>query len=460
MNSKILDKSLDLDPVTHICEGQHVIITLPSGHHKIVKLIANQTVSLGKFGSFKVDDVLRYPLGTQFAGEEQVELEGIAVDGGQESDSPIDREENTSSDQNELAQDESVISALQSTTLPPELAKYRSSQTNQDLINIGSAIQKMTAEEIERLKKQSYSSEKLISAIIESHANFHKKTAFSQEKYLQRKKQKFGKHFTIDYLGGPQLLQYLLDKNDIQRVMDLTSETISQIMNLANIRSNGTYLCMDESGGVLVYSLLERMFSGATNSSDTGKIVVLHENEHVNLDVLKYSNYSQEFLKKHVQTVSMLEFFEPPTLEEIEERFKPLPREQIQILKSGQKNTYYRKLKWYNQQLQIITNATNTKYDALVLATTLYLPTLMPRLGAYVHGSRPIVCYSQFKEVLLELAHELYGDLRYLAPTLLETRCRPYQTIRGRLHPVMTMRSGGGYMLWCHKVLPVEEGSV
>ena len=55
------------------------------------------------------------------------------------------------------------------------------------------------------------------------------------------------------------------------------------------------------------------------------------------------------------------------------------------------------------------------------------------------------------------LAHTLYSDLRFLAPSILETRCRPYQSIRGKLHPLMTMKGGGGYLMWCHRVIPAPE---
>ena len=59
--------------------------------------------------------------------------------------------------------------------------------------------------------------------------------------------------------------------------------------------------------------------------------------------------------------------------------------------------------------------------------------------------------YNQFKESLLEVQQALSGDKRVLAPSIYETRVRPYQTIPGRMHPVMTNRGGGGYILWGHE---------
>lgn len=423
-----------MDPLTQLAFNQHVILKLPSGNWKIVELKPNASVSLGKFGAFNVDDIIGYPLGTTFEiyYEEEAETENR--------------------DKNKIP-----VGKVRVMTESESVHNVTSSANNMNLVNIGNQVQGLTMEQIEELKKQSVSGEQIIAKMIEAHGSFDKKTVHSQQKYLNRKKQKFAKHFTAEYLSGSRMLQFLLEKGDTQRVLDLSQETMGMLLNLANIRSNGTYLCVDETGGLLVYFLLERMFGGDNDSTEEGRIVVVHENEHANLDLLKFSNYSDKFVREHVKTVSLLDFFEPPSLSEVESAFTPLPKEEAYALKAGKKNAYYRRLKWYNNQLEAISLAKQVQYDALVCASTLYLPQLVPRLAEHVHGSRPVVCYAQFKEPLLELAHSLYDDLRFLAPSILETRYRPYQTVRGKLHPVMTMRSGGGYLLWSHRVLPAEE---
>lgn len=430
---------------------QHVILRLPSNNFKIVELKEDGSISLGKFGAFYVNDIIGYPLGTSFE---------IYYDGTYEPDEKNKNRTPIGKVRVMNSRAATVSSDIEHTPTPVslELSNVISSATNKDLVNMGNDIQGMSMEEIESLKKQSATGEQIIAKMIESHGSFHKKTVYSQEKYLKRKKQKFGKFFTAEYLSGSSMLQFLLEKGDVQRAMDMSQESVGMLLNLANIRSNGKYLCMDETGGLLVYFLLERMFGGQNeNQEQTGYLVVLHENEHPNLDLLKFSNYSEAFIRKHVKTISLLDFFEPPTSEEVEGSFKPLNKVEITSLRSGKKNAYYRRLKWYNTQLETIQLSKNIEYDALVIASTLHLPTLVPKLGLKIHGSRPIVCYSQFKETLLELTHELYQDLNFLAPSILETRCRPFQSIRGKLHPVMTMRGGGGYLMWCHRVIPAPD---
>ncbi|QLQ78955.1 hypothetical protein HG537_0B03020 [Torulaspora globosa] len=443
-----------MDPLKQLAFDQHVILRLPSGNRKIVQLKPNSSISLGKFGAFHVNDIVGYPLGTTFE---------IYYDGTHEPDLknqnriPVGKIRLLSRTENETGEREQ-------SPLPAELANVLSSANNQKLVNLGNDVQGLSMAQIEDLKNQTASGEEIIAKMIENHGSFDKKTVYSQEKYLKRKKQKFSKFFTAEYLSSSAMLQFLLEKGDVQRVMDMSQESLGMLLNLANIRSNGTYLCVDETGGLLVYFLLERMFGGASEAGATaiggGTIVVVHENEHPNLDLLKFSNYPESFLKDHIKTVSLLDFFEPPSSQQVEAAFTPLPKDQVRSLKAGKKNAYYRRLKWYNNQRQIITLANETEYDALVIASTLHLPQLVQRLSTRVHGSRPVVCYSQYKETLLELAHALYDDLRFLAPTILETRCRPYQTVRGKLHPLMTMHGGGGYLLWAHRVIPAAEPAI
>ena len=97
-------------------------------------------------------------------------------------------------------------------------------------------------------------------------------------------------------------------------------------------------------------------------------------------------------------------------------------------------------------------------FDGFISVSTLNMPTLLPEIIPTIGGSRPVVIYSQFKEALLETQHHMSTDKRVLAPSIMETRVRPHQTIPGRMHPVMCMRGFGGYILWGTRVFPRESG--
>ncbi|KAG7192146.1 tRNA (adenine(58)-N(1))-methyltransferase non-catalytic subunit trm6 [Scheffersomyces spartinae] len=410
--------------------GRYAVVKLPSEGLKIVELRSHSTVNLGKFGSFKVDGVLGYSYGQAF---EIIDDRNVR---------PI--KSLMESEPTEIDTEEEEITKDKLTEL-----FTASSESNQNIIDIGSKIQKLSNEEIDNLKKSGASSEigqKIIEQMIAGHEGFDKKTVFSQQKYLRRKQQKFLRRFSVEYLSSTLMLQYYIEK-DLPRVLDISPETLGLLMTYGNVRPGGNYLLLDETGGVILYAMLERMIG-------QGTVLVLHENEHANLNVMKYSNLSEEETKLTVKTASWLLFIEPDT-QRIE--WQPFTQEEIDQLPPAKKTKYYRR---HNRALEIndtLDLIQNGNFDGFISVSTLSMPSVLPYVLDRVGGSRAVAIYNQFKENLLETQHFLQVDKRILAPSIIESRVRPYQTIPGRMHPVMTMRGYGGYVLWGTRVFPAEN---
>lgn len=431
---------------------QHCLIRLPSEGTKLIEIRPNGIVKLGKFGTFSVDQIVGYPYGQSFEildGINVRPIEGSLVDNAPDATE-------TEGAVTEVEEEETSREATPQFKSLSEKIDYlkkldvKSSETNRNLVDIGSSTQELTQEEIETLKVTASGAavgEAIIDKLIKSHVNFGHKTKHSQQKYLRRKQQKFLRRFTVDYLGAEQLLQYYLEK-DASRVLDMSDESLALLLSLSNVQPGGRYLVVDETGGVVVSAMLERM-------RGSGEILVVHENEHVNHSALSYSNFSQDVLKRMVKTINFLQFFEPET-ERV--NFEELTEAELKDLKSNKKAHYYRRKQNAKDTNEAIDNALRGEFDGLIMATTLYIPTLLTKLEQYVAGSRPIVVYSQFKEVLVETQVQAMNDHNLLAPTLHESRCRPYQTILGRLHPLMSMKGGGGFLFSALRVLPLKEG--
>lgn len=423
---------MDLDKNRTVAvPNQHVFIRLPSEAVKVVYLKPDSIVSLGKFGSFKVNSLFGHPFGTTF----EIIEDNVAVP--VKSMTSVEEIPENEMDDSELTKD--------------QVTKFFevSADSNQDIINIGSKIQKLDSNQIDELKKLGASSDigqKIIGQIIAGHAAFDKKTLFSQQKYLRRKQQKFMRRFQIEYLGASQLLQYYIDK-DLQKVLDMSQETLGMLLSLANVRPGGKYLLLDETGGVLVYAMLERM-------QGEGLILLIHEHEHANLAAMRHSDYSEEYQSKMIKTISWLQLAEPENERIV---WNLLPEEEVEALKPLKKLQYHRRL----QRAIDINNALDMveagNFDAFISASTLSIPSILPYVIPRVGGSRPVVFYSPFKEALLEVQHELTQDKRVLAPSIYETRVRTYQTIQGRLHPLMTLRGYGGYLLCGTRVYPADS---
>lgn len=410
-----------------IISNQNVLIRLPSEGLKIVELRPGGVISLGKFGSFEADGVLGYCFGQSFEILDNHKVQPIKSISAEAA--PTENE---------------LLTKDELTTLFTGL-----SENNQNIIDIGSSIQALSHEEIDALKESGATSsigQQIIDKMIAGHEGFDKKTVFSQQKYLKRKQQKFMRRFTVDYLGSSQLLQFYIEK-DLPRVLDLSEETLGLILNYANVRPGGRYLLVDETGGVVLYAMMERM-------NGSGSIVVAHENEHPNHIALRYSDYSEELQSRMIKPINWLQFLEPEN-EKID--FEVLSEEEIEQLKPSKKAQYLRRAARTQEINSVIETVQKGNFDGLICVSTLHMPTLLPQILPVIGGSRPVVVYSQYKELLLETQHMLMKDKRVLAPSIFETRVRPHQTIPGRMHPVMTMRGFGGYVLWGTRVLPKES---
>lgn len=393
-----------------IKDGNYIMFKLPSENLRVHKLNQGTSVNLGKFGTFKANDIIGHPFGYTYdiVGERQLKIVS----------------EQFEEDQVEELEDD---------------------ENNQDLMDDPTA-QTLSMQDIEALKKASTDGgREIIDKMVSSHSAFQKKTQFSQEKYIKRKEQKFLRRFTPLAIGTSELVQYYLEK-DSHKVLDITEETLGLILSLANVRPGGTYLVVDDMSGLLVAALLERM-------QGEGLIVVAHESEHPNLDCLRYMNLTEEYIEDRVKSINWLEFFEPSEAETFSEKTP----EQLFKMRPHQRRQYYRRKKRHDNFSLVHDLISGGRFDALVVGTELYLPTLVPKLIPSLGGSRPVVLYDPTKEHLTETSHVLQKDLRVLAPTMIETRVRKYQTLPGRFHPHMTMRGAGGYILWGTRVFPAEN---
>lgn len=407
---------------THIQANQHVLVRLPSEALRIVKLKPTGSINLGKFGAFETSGVFGHPFGSAFEVLDDRRVRrvhsltapGADADSASESDAGAD---------------------------------FVSADNNQHLVDAGSSTQTLSLADIDALKAAATGTlgQAIIDNIIAGHGQFDKKTVFSQQKYLRRKQQKFLRRFSLDYLGPAQLLRYYLEKEP-QRVLDLSEETLALILAHANVRPGGNYLVVDDTGGILVYAMLERM-------RGSGHILVAHENEHANNVELRHSDYSEETLERMVSTINLLQVVEPENEKIVWEEYL---EEELAEMKPNKRTQYYRRKKRASATNAAIDAYCAGNFDAVITVSALYLPTLLPYLIPALGGLRPLVTYSAYKELLLETQHALASDKRILAPLIFETRVRPYQTIPGRMHPVMTMKGFGGYVMAGTRVFPKE----
>ncbi|KAK9383518.1 Gcd10p family-domain-containing protein [Kockiozyma suomiensis] len=405
----------------------YVLIRLPSLTLRVVQLIPHTTIHVGKFGAFYADDIIGKPFGYTYEIRDDKHVDVIYSSEGlfASSDVNIDKTEEDDEGDDESAQDDGKIN------------------TNETTID-DTSVQKLSMKEIEDLKKTE-KGERIVEQVIKSHGAFDKKSIYSKAKYTRRKQQKFLRRFTPCSIGTSELIEHFALK-DYHRILEMTPESLGLMMSLANVHPGGNYIVVDDTGGLVTGAMLERM-------DGEGTILLIHENEHPNFEIIKYLNFPEEMTNRMLKVMNLLQLYYP----EEEEAVKKLSDEILTGMKSSRRGQYYRRVAREAELTTIFDQLQNSFYDGLILATSLETQSLLDKLIPALAGSRQLAIYHAAKEPLVDTAHDLMADLRVLAPTILETRVRKYQVFPGRTHPLMTSKAGGGFVLWGTRVVPSDD---
>lgn len=218
----------------------------------------------------------------------------------------------------------------------------------------------------------------------------------------------------------------------------------------------------------------------------TNTITLIHANAQPNLSLLKYFHFdafnpsSNHPLERHLKTISWLQLLSPE--EDISYREPEVASEDvIRSWKSGKRSHYFRKRRRW-ERIKFIVNETRAgNFDGLVVASVMNPVSVLRHTVPLLRGAAQVVVYSPTIEPLVELA-DYYSTARrtafvtnppdpelmptedfplnptlLLAPTIQTARCRNWQVLPGRTHPLMTGRGGSeGYVFTATRVLPAE----
>lgn len=249
--------------------------------------------------------------------------------------------------------------------------------------------QQLSQAEIEELKKSAGGKE-IIEKILANHAGLQEKTAFAKAKYTLRKHKKYLKRFSVLPMDLGNLIEHVLEREP-PRIMELREESLGLVGVWSHAHFNGTdqvenddkgkrigggrWLVVDDTGGLVVAGLAERMnilyppvpkdgkegqgVSGAENASGqqeshtngeakatksvthrdfpipaaTNTLTILHPAVQPNVSLLKYFGYDtsnpslppeelEHPLHTHLKPLSWLQLLHPtedPTYNEPEQ---------------------------------------------------------------------------------------------------------------------------------------------
>lgn len=389
-------------------------------------------------------------------------------------------------------------------------------RTNQTIVD-DPTNQRLTMEEIEALKSDEHGKSKdIIAKILESHSTIDQKTAFSLAKYTVRKNRKYMRRFCVLPLDVPALTDWLMNERDFGKVMEIRNEVLGLMGCWANthltddvrgaMQRSGQYLVVDDTGGLLVAAMAERMgiLHMEENDPDTtysyrqttevqgqecpnhfrkghhdiaamsaphNTITLLHSNSQPNLTLLKYFSFDvntpspRHPLFTHLRTMSWLQLLSPTSDPGYIEPEIVSP-EILASWKSSKRSAYHRKRRRWTRIKSVVDTTRLGGFHGLIVATLTSPISILHHTVPLLAGAAQVVVYSPHIEPISELA-DLYSTARRgafintleeertipsvdfpLDPTLLLTpfvqtaRLKQWQALPGRTHPLMMGKGG------------------
>ncbi|TDZ14231.1 tRNA (adenine(58)-N(1))-methyltransferase non-catalytic subunit trm6 [Colletotrichum orbiculare MAFF 240422] len=268
---------------------QWVSIKLLSDDTKVLQIVPNTTISLGKLGSFPTNLVIDRPFHLTYEIQDRVEGEKYnRLRVVPPSEIHADALDTTAPP----AEEESALD-LENVIAAPENAEFSVvdsesgnvvSRSRREIID-DTARQTLTAEEIEALKQGNTDAGKdIIAKLLQSHTAIDQKTSYSLAKYKLLKTKKYIRRFSIQPLDPLALGKWLLEEKDAGKVLEMREEMMGLLGCWANVHFGGLpptdqpeivtpdgsgmldkseiggrWLVVDDTGGLVTAAMAERM---------------------------------------------------------------------------------------------------------------------------------------------------------------------------------------------------------
>ncbi|KAJ9642841.1 tRNA (adenine(58)-N(1))-methyltransferase non-catalytic subunit trm6 [Coniosporium tulheliwenetii] len=334
--------------------------------------------------------------------------------------------------------------------------------------------QALSMEEIEELKRAGTGSGKdIVAKIMASHQALGEKTSFSLAKYTLRKTKKYMKRFTVLPLDVSMLAQILLER-EAPRIMELREEMLGLIGAWANVHYSGAtrdftngsgvgrigggrWLVVDETGGLVVAALAEKMGilypeeedeeEGEEAQPEQAISTEAHPSEARPVEPALTADApsppapsSDQPMPDAPPTSNPLSTSDPPPPSPSHPRrphpttFPPaiwlqllhpsddaayaepplVPEAELATWKAGKRGTYYRKRRRWERVKRVVDETRAGGFDGLVVASSLDPVGVLRACVPLLRGAGQVVVYSPVVEPLVRVM-DLYSRERRTA---------------------------------------------
>nr|SVE69954.1 EOG090X0AAB [Eubosmina coregoni] len=306
-----------------------------------------------------------------------------------------------------------------------------SGESNEKIWDDGTA-QQLKKEDIDNLRQRGLTGTEIVTHLVENSKTFQIKTEFSQEKYLNKKEQKYGEFVEI-LRPNIRTLAKFFHQEDPTKVMNLRPDTLAMIMSLANIKCDGRYGVFDGGcQGMITASILDRMQGQGTvwnlYLKGAQQKKVIQAMNFTPQEMKPLVNLSLVKLKANLLTASTSDEGETPA------KIPRLDAEAAGVVE---------------QPLEL------GSLHGLVIACR--KPGMMAKeLIKLLAPSGNFVLFSPHIEPLSDIYVQFRESNLAVNLKLTETWFRNYQVLPSRTHPEVMMSGSGGYILSGIKVLATD----
>lgn len=300
----------------------------------------------------------------------------------------------------------------------------KSGKDNRNITDDG-ASQKMTKEDILRLRDEDLNSSVIVEQLVTNSRTFASKTEFSQEKYLRKKERKYFEYIQVRR-PTIRLLAQMYFRQDPGKTLGLRIDDLSQMLTYSNIQSDGNYVLYDSGTSGLVTATL----MNAIGSQTTGKLIHMHPGNECQKNAFIAMQFPAEQNERciNVNIYSVLRCFyqnngnydqncetdEPP-------RKRPC-------------------WQFDNEKACAILKE---QIDGLFIVAKEHPVSIFEELNNFLKGSRNLVVFHLLKEPLQDLYLHLKKRTDFINIRVFNNFLRFYQILPERTHPFVNMNSGG-----------------
>ncbi|APA05796.1 hypothetical protein SS1G_01835 [Sclerotinia sclerotiorum 1980 UF-70] len=448
-----------------------VVLRLPSDNLKVLQVVPNTPISLGKYGTFPSNLIIDRPYNLKYElvdRQKDQKYSDLRIVPASEIHADTIAEEDAAA--NPVSDDNVIIGG---DGVEFELVGENGEvimRSNRETID-DSARQTLTQEEIETLKRDGAAAGKdLIAKLMLSHTALDEKTAFSLAKYKLLKTRKYLRQFTILPMDVAMMDYWMMKEKDASKIMEFRDEMLALAGSWANVHfsedpenehtdalntsGGGRLLVVDETGGLLVAAMAERMgllypeedqdlpteFTGAVEEAqadkepaprhqsdrqyrpyaNTNTLTLIHTNSQPNLSLLKYFNFNIDSpaashpLTKRLLPISWLQLISPESDSLYSSPPPSATPEELSKWSSGKRGTHFRKKRRWERIRHIISTTQHGDFTGLVVASNMDPISIIRRTIHLLRPSATIAIYSPTIEPLVALA-DLYSTSRRTA---------------------------------------------